>query len=91
VLDDATLAHCLHVQKLAEEQGIPLFTLLEQAGLIVSDHKRTLIMKATIAQALMQLETQQHTVLAQIGGGQTVTGAVNGCVKFLEMYAKGLR
>lgn len=91
MLDDATRAHCLHVQKLSEDQGIPLFTLLEQAGLIVSDDKRTMIMKATIAMALSQLESQQHTILANIGGGQTVTGAVRGCVKFLEMYAKGLR
>jgi hypothetical protein len=90
VLDEATQAHCLHVQKLAEEQGYPLFDLLERAGLIVSDDKRTMIMKATIAMALLQLEDQQHTTLAQIGGGQTVTGAVQGCIKFLELYAKGL-
>lgn len=90
MLDDATRAHCLHVQRLAEEQGLPLWDTLEQAGLIVSDDKRKLIQQGVLAFAIMQLENQQHTVLANIGGGQTVTGAVRGCVAFLEMFTKGL-
>lgn len=91
MLDDHTRAHCHYVQKKAEEEGLDLFELLERAGLLVSDDKRILIQQGTMAYAIMQLEAQQHTILANIGGGQTVTGAVNGCVKFLEMFTKGLK
>lgn len=91
MLDEHTRNHCLHVQKMAEREGLSLFELLEQAGLLVSDDKRLLIQQGTMAFVITQLEAQQHTILANLGGGQTVTGAVNGCVKFLEMFTKGLK
>lgn len=91
MLDEHTYNHCLHVQKVAEEQGMPLFATLDKAGLIVTDEKRALISQLTVAAAIMQLEDQQHTVLAALGGEQTVTGAVKGCLKFLEMFARGLK
>lgn len=91
MLDDHTRAHCHHIRDLAADQGFDLFELLEQAGLLVSDDKRLMIQKSTMAFALTQLEDQQPTILANLGGEQTVTGAVKGCVRFLEMFTRGLR
>jgi hypothetical protein len=90
VLDAHTRARCHHVQQYAEREGYDLFETLEAAGLLVSEDKRALISQLTVLAAVMQLEDQQHTTLAHLGGGQTVTGAVLGCVKFLNMFAKSL-
>lgn len=89
MLDDETRDHCHRVRRHAEDGD--LFELLERAGLLVSADKRVMIQKAVMAFAITQLEDQQPTVLANLGGGQTVTDTVRGCVKFLELFAKGLR
>lgn len=91
MLDDETRAHCRHLQKLAESEGLNLFETLERAGLLVSVDKRIMIQKAIMAFAITQLEDQQPVVLANLGGGQTVTDTVRGCVKFLELFARGIR
>lgn len=89
MLDDETRDHCHRVREYAEDGD--LFELLERAGLLVSVDKRVMIQKAIVAFAITQLEDQQPTVLANLGGGQTVTDTVRGCVKFLEMFARGIR
>lgn len=92
MLDDETRAHCRHIRDLVEADGcMDLFETLEAAGLLVSRDKGVQIQRDILAMAAMQLESQQHTTLATLGGGQTVTGAVRGCLKFLEMFTKGIR
>lgn len=90
-MDDETRDRCHYIQRLAEEQTLDLFETMEHAGLIVSRDKGVMIQKAVLALAIIQLEDQQHTVLANLGGVQTVSGAVRGCLKFLEVFAKGIR
>lgn len=75
---------------MANRNGWDLYETLERAGLLLSLDRRKLIEAAVLANLLVQLEDQQHTALAQLGGGQTVTGAVNGCTKFIELFAKSL-
>lgn len=91
MLDEATRAHCLYLEKLCADQGLDLFKTMEQAGLLLSTDKRIMVQRSTIAMALVQLEDQQPTILANLGGGQTVTDTVRGCVKFLELLARGLK
>lgn len=91
MLDEQTRAHCHHIQALCIDQGLDLFETLERAGLLVSHDKGVMVQKGILAMAIIQLEDQQHTTLAFLGGEQTVTGAVRGCVKFLEMFTKGIR
>lgn len=91
MLDDETRAKFHRLREYAEHEGLKLEEVLEEYGLLLSHDKGVMVQKGTLALALIQLEDQQPTILANIGGGQTVTGAVRGCVKFLEMYAKGLR
>lgn len=91
MLDDETRFKFRRLQEYAAHEGYVLEEVLEEYGLLVSHDKGIMIQKGTIALALVQLEDQQHTVLANIGGGQTVSGAVRGCIKFLEMFAKGLK
>lgn len=88
-MDDETRDHCHRVREYAEDGD--LFETLERAGLLVSVDKRVMIQKAIMAFAITQLEDQQPVVLANLGGGQTVTDAVRGCVKFLEMFTRGIR
>lgn len=91
MLDDATRAHCEYLNKLSAEQGLDLFETMEKAGLLLSTDKRLMVQKSTIAMAIVRLEDQQHTDLGHMGGAQTVSGAVRGCVKFLENFARSLR
>lgn len=91
MLDDHTRAHAEHIMALVEFEGLNLLDTLERAGLLLSDDKRIQVQRDTLHMAIAQLDQQQHTVLAQMGAAQTVSGAVRGCVKFLEHLAKALR
>ena len=91
MLDEATRAHCTYLEKLCTEQGLDLFETMEKAGLLLSTDKRLLVQRSTVAMALIHLEEQQHTDLAALGNGQTVSGAVRGCIRFLENFARSMR
>ena len=91
MLDEATRAHCLYLENLCTEQGLDLYETMEKAGLLLSVDKRILVGQGTIAMALIHLESQQPTDLGHLGGGQTVTDTVRGCIRFLENFARSLR
>ena len=91
MLDEATRAHCEYLKNLCADQNLDLFETLEKAGLLLSTDKRLMVQKSTIAMALIHLEDQQHTDLGHLGGAQTVSGAVRGCIKFLENFTRSMR
>jgi hypothetical protein len=90
MLDDATRAHCHHVQELAAQEGLDLFETMERAGLLVSADKRKAIEYHVLTDLLIQLGDQQDTSLALgLGKEMTVTGAVRGVTRFIELFTKG--
>ena len=91
MLDEATRAHCEYLKNLCADQNLDLFETLEKAGLLLSTDKRLMVQKSTIAMAIVHLEDQQHTDIAALSGRQTVTGAVQGCIQFLENFARSMR
>lgn len=90
MLDEPTRSHCHHIQKLAATEGLDLFETLEKAGLIVSADRRKGIEYHVLTDLLGQLGDQQDTSLALgLGKEMTVTGAVRGVTRFIELFAQG--
>ena len=91
MLDDDTRNHCHRVNEMADRQGWDLFETLDRAGLLVTTDKRVMIETSTLSALLIALEAQQPTAFSTLGGAQTVTGAVTGVIKFIEMFTKSLQ
>lgn len=91
MLDDSTRARCKHAAEMALRDGRDLFETLEKAGLLVTRDRQREIEIDTVHTLLAQLDQSQPFILAGFGGDQTVTGAVRGVVKFVELFAKSLQ
>lgn len=91
MLDDYTRAACRHAEKMATQNGWDLYETLERAGLLLTKEKRTMVEVAALSALLVQLEDQQSFVLAGFGGDQSITGAVKGVLKFIELFARNLQ
>lgn len=91
MLDETTRARCHHAEAMATRDGRDLFETLEKAGLLLTGDKQREVEIATIHSLLAQLDQSQPYILAGFGGDQTVTGAVNGVIKFVELFAKTLK
>jgi hypothetical protein len=90
MLDDSTRAHCHHIQQLCTGEGLDLFEAMEKAGLLVSADKRKAIEYHVLTELLGQLGDQQDTSLALgLGKEMTVTGAVRGVTRFIELFTQG--
>jgi len=91
MLDDQTRAACIRLEAMARRNGWDLWETLERGGIVLSSDRRAMVERGTVAALLVQLEDIPHTAFpALVNGNQTVTGAVNGVVKFIELFAKGL-
>lgn len=90
MLDEATRAHCHYIQQLCAAEGLDLFETMEKAGLLVSADKRKGVEYNVLTELLMQLGDQQDTSLALgLGKEMTVTGAVRGVTRFIELFTRG--
>jgi hypothetical protein len=91
MLDDYTRGRCKYAEMLSLRDGKDLFETLERAGLLVTMDRRLQIELDMLSVLLSQLESQEAFILAGFGGDQTVTGAVRGTIKFVELFQKTLR
>lgn len=90
MLDDYTRASLRHAEVIALRDGRDLFETMESAGLLMTKDREREISIQAIHSLLAQLDQQQSFILAGLGGGQTITGAVRGFFRFCELYAETL-
>jgi hypothetical protein len=90
MLDDNTRSRCHSAAAVAERNGWDLFETMDRLCLLTTDDQRRQVEIRTVQSLWSQLDQQQDFLLASLGGDQTVTGAVRGVMKFIELYAQTL-
>jgi hypothetical protein len=90
MLDDETRTDCKHAEQIALRDGRDLFEIMDRVGLLVTRDRHREIETNIVQVLLGQLSSQQTFLLASLGGDQSVTGAVNGVLKFVELFARTL-
>jgi hypothetical protein len=90
VVDEVTFARFTDAMRQSLHDGTPLLDVLDQWGLLHNRQREREVGIAVINNLIVQLEEIPATALANIGDGQTVAGAVAGCIKFTKLYLKML-
>lgn len=78
------------LEAICRQNGWNLWEALDNGGLLLTPGRRLLVEETVLAVLLQRLDSQQHVTLAQLGGGQTVSGAVRGCVNFIDAFREDL-
>lgn len=90
MLDDHTRDRCNKAAGMAGHNGWDLFETMDRLCLLMTSDQRRQVEVQTVQSLWSQLDQQQDFLLASLGGDQTVTGAVRGVMKFIELYAQTL-
>ena len=90
MIDEFTRARLNEIEVEARKRGTSLFEELDRYGLLSTYAETRKSQRAALIALYQKLEDMSPTALAALGGNQTITGAVGGCLKFIELFLKTL-
>lgn len=88
MIDPKTRSEFSDLHERAMVEGTSFLELLDRYHLLATEDQRKEVQRWTAEYLILGLEGLQPTQIAALGGNQTVTGAVNGCIQYIKMYIK---